>query len=332
MEHCRQYAEKIQMKIFITGIAGFIGFHLARFLKRRGDFVMGCDHFNSYYDPALKRARAAHLAAADISVIETDIADSTLLKKIVVDKEVTHFVHLAAQAGVRYSITHPESYVHSNLDGFVHVMEVCRHRPQMKCIYASSSSVYGLNEKIPFSEKDPTDRPANLYAATKKSNELIAHSYHHLFGISVTGLRYFTVYGPWGRPDMAYFSFARCIWDDLPLSLYNRGHVARDFTYIDDIVCGTAAAIDLGAPCEIFNLGGEMPLPVLTLVKMLEQEIGKCAKSELVPMQPGEILSTHADITKAKSLLGFAPSISHEEGIKRFVAWYCSYRQGREFI
>lgn len=313
-------------RIFITGIAGFIGFHLALFLKERGDLVSGCDNFNSYYDPALKRARAALLKEKGIPVLESDICDSARLEEVVKRENCTHFVHLAAQAGVRYSLKHPEQYVRSNLDGFVQVIELVRKYPLMKFIYASSSSVYGLNKKTPFSEEDRCDTPANLYGATKKSNELIASSYHHLYGISVTGLRFFTVYGPWGRPDMATYSFTKAILRGEPIQVYNHGKMQRDFTYIDDIVKGTAAAIDLGAACEIFNLGNNHPEELLTLIALIEKMTNKRAKIEFLPMQPGEVLATYADITKSQKMLGFCPTTSLEEGLSRFIAWYSQQR------
>ncbi len=313
------------MKIFITGIAGFIGFHLARALRRRGDDVMGCDNFNNYYDPQIKRDRVQKLKEEGISVVESDIRNAPLLEKLLLDHEITHFVHLAAQAGVRHSIKHPEVYVHSNLDGFVQVMEVVRRHSHVKFIYASSSSVYGLNTKIPFAETDTTDRPASLYGATKKSNELIAHSYHHMFGTPVTGLRFFTVYGPWGRPDMAYFSFTNAILQGRPLQIYNQGQMKRDFTYIDDIVAGIIAAIDLGAPLEIFNLGNSQPEDVLSLVRIIEKLTGKKAILEMLPVQPGEVPVTYADISKSQAQLGFSPKISLEQGMEKFLAWYKNY-------
>ncbi len=313
------------MRIFITGIAGFIGSHVAHALRRRGDFVMGCDDFNPYYDPSLKRARAALLEKQGISVVEADIRQSALLEEQIVQFGATHVLHLAAQAGVRHSLTHPECYVASNLDGFVQVIEIIRRHPHIPFIYASSSSVYGLNRKIPFSETDPTDAPSNLYGATKKSNELIAHAYHHLFGIKTTGLRYFTVYGPWGRPDMAYFSFTRAILEGKPIQIFNEGKMQRDFTYIDDIAAGTLAAIDLAAPCEVFNLGNHRPEEVLHLIALLEKHLGKTAQKNLLPMQPGEVPTTYADITKSQKLLGFSPKVSLEEGIQKFLAWYGEY-------
>jgi UDP-glucuronate 4-epimerase len=313
------------MHIFITGIAGFIGFHVAQALQRRGCTVVGCDNFNSYYDPKLKRDRAAMLEKLGVKIFEMDICDGALLEKHVRENKITHFLHLAAQAGVRHSIKHPEDYVTSNLEGFVHVIEVIRRHPEIPFIYASSSSVYGLNKKIPFSESDPTDMPSSLYGATKKSNELIAHAYHHMYGISVTGLRFFTVYGPWGRPDMAYFSFTNNILKGKPLQIFNEGKMKRDFTYIDDIVAGTLAAIDLGAPCEVFNLGNHKPEDVLHLVELLEKKLGKAAVKELLPMQLGEVPVTYADISKSQKQLGFSPTTSLEKGIENFLSWYREY-------
>ena len=313
------------MRIFITGIAGFIGYHLAIALAKRGDTVIGCDNFNQYYDPQLKRVRANNLKELGIQVFEGDITETDVLEKHLMSFQITHVVNLAAQAGVRYSKIHPESYVHSNLNGFVALMEVIRRHPRIKLVYASSSSVYGLNQKTPFSESDPTDYPSNLYAATKKSNELIAHAYHHMYGISVTGLRYFTVYGPWGRPDMAYFSFTRAICEGKPISIYNKGDMQRDFTYIDDVVRGTIAALDRESACEIFNLGNHHPESVLTLVSLIEKYTGKKAMREFLPMQSGEVFITYADISKSNKLLNFWPTTSLEEGIAKFVEWYFSY-------
>lgn len=310
------------MRIFITGIAGFIGYHLAIALSKRGDRVVGCDNFNSYYDPHLKKTRGNNLTQLGVKVFEGDITDFVFLEKQVVDFDITHVVNLAAQAGVRYSMVNPKSYVDSNLDGFVSVLEVVRRYPHIKLIYASSSSVYGLNQKIPFSETDSTDHPSNLYAATKKADELMAFAYHQVYGISVTGLRYFTVYGPWGRPDMAYFSFTKAICEGTPLQIYNQGNMERDFTYIDDVVRGTVAAIDLGSACEIFNLGNNHPESVLTLISLIEKYTGKKAIRELLPMQPGEVPITYADISKSNKQLNFWPTTSLEEGMGKFVKWY----------
>jgi UDP-glucuronate 4-epimerase len=313
------------MRIFITGIAGFIGFHLALALRKRGNAVFGCDNFNSYYDPQLKRDRAALLEKQGVEVLDMDIRDGSLLEQIISERKITHFVHLAAQAGVRHSMKHPESYVYNNLEGFVQVMEVVRRHPKILFTYASSSSVYGLNKKIPFSETDQTGAPSSLYGATKKSNELIAHAYHHMYGISVTGLRFFTVYGPWGRPDMAYFSFTDAILKGKPIHIFNEGKMKRDFTYVDDIVDGTIAAIDLGAPCEIFNLGNNKPEDVMHLVEILEKQLGKQAVQEFLPVQLSEVPVTYADIAKSHKVLGFSPKISLDQGIEKFLSWYNDY-------
>lgn len=309
-------------KVFITGIAGFIGFHLAMHLAKRGDQVIGCDHFNAYYDPELKRKRAAILTNHAIEVIETDIGNSSQLHTLIKKNEISHFVHLAAQAGCRNCHEHFDAYLNSNLNGFAQVLEVCRHYPQMKFIFASSSSVYGLNKKIPFSENDPTDQPASLYAATKKADELIAFSYHHLYHLSITGLRFFTVYGPWGRPDMAYFSFTHNILNNQPITLFNEGKMERDFTYIDDIIQGTTAAIDLGANWEIFNLGNHHPEKISDLISLIEKATGKKAIIQLKPSQAEEVPITYADITKAKKLLHFTPKTTLAQGIPHFITWY----------
>ncbi len=312
-------------KIFITGAAGFIGFHAAQFLQQRGDEVCGFDNYNSYYDPQLKRARAVELKKQGISVIEGDLQDCSLLQKTIEAHQTTHLLHLAAQAGVRYSLENPHSYLQANMTGFLNILEICRCSPSTPLIYASSSSVYGLNEKIPFSIEDRTDHPANFYGVTKKTNELMAQTYHHLFGIPVTGLRFFTVYGPWGRPDMAYFLFAKAIMENRPISVYNQGHMWRDFTYIDDIVTGIAAAIDRALPHALFNLGNNHPEELIYLISLLEKELGKKAIKVFLPLQAGEIVSTHAEIEESVARLGFIPKISLEEGVSSFVKWYKSY-------
>lgn len=312
-------------RILITGAAGFIGFHLAQRLKKRGDFAIGLDNFNAYYDPQLKKDRSEILRKQGIEIVPGDIRDRDALKLLLLRHGITHVVHLAAQAGVRHSLSAPDDYVASNLQGFVSVLEACRLFPSLKLIYASSSSVYGLNKKIPFSVDDKTDQPANLYGATKKANEVMAHAYHHLHGLSVTALRYFTAYGPWGRPDMAYYRFTRQICEGQPIQVFNRGHMRRDFTYIDDIVEGTIAAIDLGAPSEVFNLGNNSPVNLLHLIELLEEALGKEAIKEMLPMQQGEVTETYADIEKSQRMLNFRPSISLEEGILRFIEWYKHY-------
>lgn len=314
--------ERAGKRIFITGIAGFIGFHLAQALRRRGDYVVGCDNFNSYYDPGLKRARADILEAQNIPVIAYDICQGGALEQLVEQHGVSHLVHLAAQAGVRYSIDHPEKYQEANLDGFFHVLEVVRRHPEIKLTFASSSSVYGLNKKVPFSESDQTDAPANFYGATKKCNELMAFAYHQIYGIRATGLRFFTVYGPWGRPDMAYFGFAKAIRAGTPIKLFNQGKMQRDFTYVDDVVEGIVAAVDLEAGFEIFNLGNNRPEELMKLVALIEEHFGKRAKVELLPMPVGEIEKTFADIGKAKAILGWEPKVGLEEGMGRFLSWF----------
>ncbi|MDP1880528.1 MAG: GDP-mannose 4,6-dehydratase [Parachlamydiaceae bacterium] len=312
-------------RILITGAAGFIGFHMAKFFHQRGDFVLGFDNFNDYYDPRLKRARANELAKLDISIIEKDINDDLALHEAVNQHEITHLLHLAAQAGVRYSLENPQAYLHANMKGFLSILEVCRKQPKMPLIYASSSSVYGLNQKIPFSIEDRTDHQASFYGVTKKSNELMAQTYHHLYGISVTGLRFFTAYGPWGRPDMAYFSFTRAILDKRPIDVYNQGQMFRDFTYIDDIVKGTAAAVDQSYPCALFNLGNNQPEELSHLIELLEKELGIKAEKNFLPIQPGDVLSTFADIKESEEKLNFNPKTSLKEGVGHFIRWYKEY-------
>ncbi len=312
-------------RILVTGAAGFIGFHLTKALKKRGDFCIGLDNFNSYYDPQLKKARAAQLQKLGIEIVHADICDKGAIKNLLGTHGITHVVHLAAQAGVRHSLSHPDDYVSSNLQGFVSVLENVRLFPSIKLIYASSSSVYGVNKKIPFSVEDKTDQPTNLYGATKKANEVIAHAYHHLYGISVTALRYFTAYGPWGRPDMAYYRFTKQICEGESIQVFNHGAMKRDFTYIDDIVRGTIGAIDLGASYEIFNLGNNRPIDLLYLIHLLEEALGKTALKEMLPMQAGEVTETFADIEKSQKMLNFTPLVSIEEGIFEFINWFKQY-------
>lgn len=309
-------------KVFITGAAGFIGFHLAKYLGERGDLVIGLDNFNPYYSPQLKKERSQELKKFSIKIIEGDICDSDLLTHIIEEYQITHICHLAAQAGVRYSLTNPQAYISSNIEGFLNILELCRKYSHIPLTYASSSSVYGLNTKIPFSVTDATETQVSLYGATKKSNELMAKTYHHLFGIHVTGLRFFTVYGPWGRPDMAYYSFVQAIDQKKPIDVYNFGKLQRDFTYIDDIISGTAAAIDLEAPHEIFNLGNHRPIELGTFIEIIEQAMGKNAVKNFVPMQAGDVLTTCADISHSTARLGYQPKTPLEEGILHFVQWY----------
>ncbi|XP_074585038.1 UDP-glucuronate 4-epimerase 3-like [Curcuma longa] len=329
--------------VLVTGAAGFVGMHVAAALKRRGDGVLGFDNFNAYYDPSLKWARRALLDRAGIFVVEGDINDAALLRKLFDVVPFTHVVHLAAQAGVRHALADPGSYVHSNVAGLVAVLEAAKAAdPQPAVVWASSSSVYGLNSKVPFSEADRTDRPASLYAATKKAGEEIAHVYNHIYGLSITGLRFFTVYGPWGRPDMAYFFFTRDILRGKPVSIFegpDHATVARDFTYIDDIVRGCVAAVDHAgkstgsggkkngsAPFRIYNLGNTSPVSVSDLVSILEQLLKVKAVKKLVRMpRNGDVQFTHANITLAQKELGYRPTTGLQSGLKKFVRWYLDY-------
>lgn len=311
--------------VFITGAAGFIGFHLAKKLCELGHKVIGYDNFNSYYDPKLKQQRALELAKSGIHVIQGELTDMSNLLNSIEEHHTTDLIHLAAQAGVRYSLTDPRTYLKSNMDGFLNVLEACRIHPTIKLIYASSSSVYGLNKKQPFSVDDRTDHQASLYGVTKKANELMAQTYHHLFNFTAVGLRFFTVYGPWGRPDMAYFSFTRDILAQKPIELFNQGKMQRDFTYIDDIVDGIIGAIEKGQGAEIYNLGHHKPNELLHLIALIEKELGIKAQKILMPMQMGDVLSTYADITSSQEKLGFHPKTTLEEGIPRFIQWYKDY-------
>ncbi|KAL0002685.1 hypothetical protein SO802_016466 [Lithocarpus litseifolius] len=331
------------MSVLVTGAAGFVGTHVSAALKRRGDGVVGIDNFNDYYDPTLKRSRQALLERSGVFIVEGDINDMTLLKKLFELVTFTHVLHLAAQAGVRYAMENPLSYVHSNLAGFVSLLEVCKSvNPQPAIVWASSSSVYGLNTKVPFSEKDRTDQPASLYAATKKAGEEIAHTYNHIYGLSLTGLRFFTVYGPWGRPDMAYFFFTKAILKGKAISIFegpNHGTVARDFTYIDDIVKGCLGSLDTAekstgsggkkkgpAQLRVFNLGNTAPVPVTDLVGILEKLLKVKAKKNVMQLpRNGDVPFTHANISYAQREFGYKPTTDLETGLKKFVKWYLNY-------
>ncbi|KAI3498499.1 hypothetical protein L1887_34274 [Cichorium endivia] len=331
------------LSVLVTGAAGFVGTHVSAALKRRGDGVLGLDNFNNYYDPTLKRARQALLERSGIYIVEGDINDIALLKKLFEVNSFTHVMHLAAQAGVRYAMENPNSYVHSNIAGLVNVLEVCKNaNPQPAIVWASSSSVYGLNSKVPFSEKDRTDQPASLYAATKKAGEEIAHTYNHIYGLSLTGLRFFTVYGPWGRPDMAYFFFTRDILKGKSIPIFeasNHGTVARDFTYIDDIVKGCLGALDTAekstgsggkkkgpAQLRVFNLGNTSPVPVSDLVSILEKLLKVKAKRMVMKLpRNGDVQFTHANISFAQREFGYKPTTDLQTGLKKFVRWYVSY-------
>lgn len=312
-------------RILVTGAAGFIGYHLSRHLVQRGDFVVGLDNFNDYYLPQLKHDRASALKELGIDVIAGDLLNVPLLEELVQQHQITHLVHLAAQAGVRYSLINPNAYLTTNIQGFLNILELCRKHPHLYLTYASSSSVYGTNTSTPFSVADRTDNQASFYGVTKKTNELMAQTYHHLYQIPVTGLRFFTVYGPWGRPDMAYYSFTRAILGKKPIDVYNFGHMSRDFTYIDDIVNGIAAAVDLESPYELFNLGNHHPEALSTLIQSLEEALGEKAILNFLPMQSGDVETTFADIEHSKQKLGFSPQTSLREGIQKFIHWYRHY-------
>lgn len=309
-------------RIYITGIAGFIGFHLATRLYEIGFFVSGCDNFNPFYSPQLKRARAKILEKRGIQIDELDISDETSLFNATQLFQPTHIIHLAAQAGVRYSLENPKAYIDSNLVGFYSVLEACRKIDGAKLIYASSSSVYGLNQKIPFAEDDPTDQPANLYAATKQAGERIAFSYHHIYNIPMIGLRFFTVYGPWGRPDMAYFLFMNKITKREPIDLYAHGEMARDFTYIDDIVSGIVACIDKEVEYELYNLGNKSPVKTIDLLKTVEEKSQQKAIINMQPAQKGEVQITFADLTKSHRELGYTPKTNLSAGVEKFADWH----------
>lgn len=325
------------MAVLVTGAAGFIGYHTARALLARGQAVIGVDIVNSYYDPKLKEARLAELAGLDgFRFVRADIADPEQMRAIAREHgaAIDGVVHLAAQAGVRHSLTKPLDYVQANLLGHVVMLEMARHDlPNLEnFVYASSSSVYGANDKIPFSVEDPVERPVSLYGATKRADELISHAYAHLYGFPQTGLRFFTVYGPWGRPDMAAYLFADAIAKGRPIRLFNDGKMSRDFTYIDDIVAGILAALDRpatpdekGVPARIYNLGNHRPSDLATFVRIIEREMGRDAVIELAPMQPGDVEATWADIEISRRDLGFEPRTSLEDGLARFVAWYKHY-------
>jgi UDP-glucuronate 4-epimerase len=314
----------VNKRVLVTGAAGFIGFHAASALHARGDQVLGIDNFNEYYPSALKRARAEQLARLGVSVVQMDLNDPRL-EAMAVEFQPTHVLHLAAQAGVRYSLEAPDAYLHSNINGFLRMLELVRHQG-WPMIYASSSSVYGERDAGPFQVQDVTDQPTSLYAATKKANELMAYSYHKLYGLRLTGLRYFTVYGPWGRPDMAYYSFAEAILDHRPIALFHNGKAERDFTYVDDVVQGTLAALDLSADWALFNIGNSSPQPVSKLVDCLERSLGKKAVRQLQPAQKGDVSRTWAEIGESRKRLGYNPQTSLEEGISRFVEWLTAYR------
>ncbi|MBM4113408.1 MAG: NAD-dependent epimerase [Phycisphaerae bacterium] len=332
------------MKVLVTGAAGFIGSHTCHRLLDRGDEVTGLDNLNPYYDPSLKQARLDRLTAKPkFRFAKLDLADRAGMDALFTSGRFDRVVHLAAQAGVRYAVENPHSYVDSNLVGTLHVLEGCRHNKVQHLVYASTSSVYGSNSKMPFSEHDGVDHPLSLYAATKKANELMAHSYSHLFAVPTTGLRFFTVYGPWGRPDMALFKFTKAMLADEPIEVFNFGKHRRDFTYVDDIVEGVVRALDRpaapdasyrtdapdaatsNAPWRIYNIGCSRPVDLTVYIETLEQCLGKTARKKMLPLQPGDVPDTYADVTALGKDIGYAPKVTVQEGVKRFVEWYRDY-------
>lgn len=311
------------MKILITGAAGFIGYNLCKSLLEDDYEVFGIDNINDYYDPNLKLARLEQLKSyKNFKFKKVNIADRETITKSFQSFKPNKVVNLAAQAGVRYSIKNPYAYMNSNLIGFLNIIELCRHNNVKGLIYASSSSVYGGNTKIPFSVDDCVDNPISLYAASKKSNELIANSYSHLYGLHTTGLRYFTVYGPWGRPDMAMFIFTQKILAGEPIPVFNHGKMKRDFTYIDDIISGTRAALDNNYKCEVFNLGNHKSEQLMDVVTLIEQNLGKKAKINFRPMQPGDVTESFADIDKSIEMLNYNPTTNVDVGVKNLIRWY----------
>ena len=332
------------MKILLTGAAGFIGLHVARLLLERGDEVVGIDNLNDYYDPRLKLARLECLKPyANFRFVRMDVADAAALAQLFTTERFSRVVHLAAQAGVRYSLSNPQAYIQSNLVGFSNVLEGCRQNSVEHLVYASSSSVYGANTRMPFSVHDEVNHPVSLYAATKKSNELMAHSYSHLFGLPTTGLRYFTVYGPWGRPDMSPWLFTSAILENRSIDVFNHGKMKRDFTYVDDIVEGVIRTLDRTAepdaafdsdqpdpgrskaPFRVFNIGNHDPVQLMDFVTAIETTLGMSAQKNFMPLQDGDVPATYADTEALNAWTGFAPATSVQEGVARFVAWYRDY-------
>ncbi len=330
--------------VLVTGAAGFIGSHVAQRLLARGDVVVGLDNLNDYYDVTLKEARLARLESHEgFRFVKGDVADRAMLDTLMAEHQPTRVVHLAAQAGVRYSLVNPQAYIESNLTGFGHILEICRHNGVEHLVYASSSSVYGSNGRLPFSEHDVVDHPLSLYAATKKANELMAHTYSHLYALPTTGLRFFTVYGPWGRPDMALFLFTKAMLDDQPIDVYNHGQMVRDFTYVDDIVEGVVRVLDRPAapdaafdprqpdpatshaPYRIFNIGNSQPVPLDDYITAVERALNVTARRNLLPMQPGDVAATAADTSALDAWVGFKPATPVAEGVRRFVEWYRAY-------
>ena len=329
------------MKVLVTGAAGFIGFHLSQYLLARGDDVVGLDNLNDYYDVSLKYARLTQLESqSNFDFKKLDLADRQDMVDLFKKEKFDKVVNLAAQAGVRYSLINPHAYIDSNIQGFINVLEGCRHNDVKHLVYASSSSVYGANTSMPFSVHDNVDHPLSLYAASKKSNELMAHTYSHLYSLPTTGLRFFTVYGPWGRPDMAMFLFTKAILADEPIQVFNYGKMKRDFTFVDDIVEGVVRTLDhtaptnpewsganpdpgtSAAPYRLYNIGNNNPVELMYLIETIERTLGKIAKKEMMPIQPGDVPSTYADVDALIEDVGFKPETSIEDGVARFIAWY----------
>jgi UDP-glucuronate 4-epimerase len=314
------------MRILVTGAAGFIGYHLARRLLERGDTVVGVDNMNAYYDVRLKESRLDRLGPSErFEFVRADLADRSAMEKVFAGGRFEAIVNLAAQAGVRYSVENPHAYVESNVVGFLNVLEGARHHGTGHLVFASTSSVYGMGTELPYKETADTDHPVSLYAATKKSNEVMAHAYAHLFGIPATGLRFFTVYGPWGRPDMALFKFTRGILAGEPIPVFNAGKMVRDFTYVDDIVEGVVRVIDRPQGYRIFNIGNHRRVELMDYIRAIEKAVGREAKLEMLPMQPGDVRATEADTSALEAATGFHPSTPVAEGVRRFVAWYRDY-------
>lgn len=329
-------------RVLVTGAAGFIGYHLSERLLQRGDEVLGLDNLNPYYDPSLKEARLARLQGRPgFRFVRAELADRDAMARIFAEERPEVVVNLAAQAGVRYSLENPHAYVDSNLVGFVNVLEGCRHQGVRHLVYASSSSVYGANTRMPFSVHQNVDHPVSLYAASKKANELMAHTYSHLFGLPTTGLRFFTVYGPWGRPDMALFLFTRAILEGRPIDVFNHGRMRRDFTYVDDIVEGVVRTMDRvpsgdpdwseddpgtsAGPYRVYNIGNHEPVELMRMIEVLERALGRTAEKVMLPIQPGDVPATFADVDDLARDVGFAPSTPIEVGVERFVRWYLDF-------
>lgn len=320
------------MKILLTGCAGFIGMHVAKILLLRGDEVLGIDNLNDYYDPELKQARLGQLKGYPrFKFMKGDISDRAFVEEVFSAEKPDRVINLAAQAGVRYSIENPHAYIQSNIVGFINILEGCRNNAIQHLVYASSSSVYGGNIKMPFSVSDRVDSPVSLYAATKKSNELMAHTYSHLYKLPTTGLRYFTVYGPWGRPDMSPWLFTSAITEGRSIKIFNQGKMQRDFTYIDDIAEGTVRALDreILQPYKVYNIGNQQPVELMEFIGVIERELGQEAQKEFLPMQPGDVVATFADVGELKREVGYEPKTNLDVGLANWVKWYKDYALSR---